>query len=239
LFLTPRLVYRAAAMARNPKTPLNPSALPIRPARRAGVIGGVVLAGGLSRRMGGGDKCLLPLAGTPILALVIARLRPQVDRLVLNANGDPSRFARFGAPVVADSVPDFAGPLAGVLAGMDWAANEGIDLIATAAADTPFFPETLVAGLVAAMAREAAPLAVAMTEDAERGSAPHPTFGLWTVGLREDLRAAIGGGVRRVVDWTASHGCAKAVFAGEAPFFNVNAPVDLARAEAMLAERAR
>lgn len=201
------------------------------------MIAGVILAGGLSRRMGGGDKCLAPLGGIPMLERVIARLRPQVDRLVLNANGDPARFARFGLPLAADSAPGFPGPLAGVLAGMDWAAGEGIGLVATAAADTPFFSGTLVAGLAAAMAREAAPLAIAATEDG-RGLAPHPTFGLWSVGLREDLRAALASGVRRVSDWTASQGCAIAVFPDEDSFFNVNTPADLARAEALLAGRA-
>jgi molybdenum cofactor guanylyltransferase len=203
-------------------------------------IAGVILAGGLSRRMGGGDKCLRPLGGRPILARVIERLAPQVDRLALNANGDPARFAAFGLPVLPDSVAGFAGPLAGVLAGMDWAAGEGLPLIATAAADTPFFPETLVADLQAAMARAGTPLAVAMTEDTERGYSPHPTFGLWSVSLREDLRAALEGGLRKVVDWTRPHGCAEALFAGPGePFFNVNAPGDLDRAEAMLAARAQ
>lgn len=203
-------------------------------------VAGVILAGGLSRRMGGGDKGLLNLGGRPILARVIARLAPQVDRLVLNANGDPARFAGFGLPVAADSVEGYAGPLAGVLAGMDWAAAAGIDTIVTAAADTPFFPEDLVAGLVAARDRDRTPLAVAMTEDAERGHSPHPTFGLWPVALREDLRAALAGGMRKVVDWTRPHGVAGATFGGAPePFFNVNTPGDLVRAEAMLAERAR
>jgi molybdopterin-guanine dinucleotide biosynthesis protein A len=203
------------------------------------VIGGVILAGGLSRRMGGGDKGLLPLGGRPILAHVVARLGPQVDRLALNANGDPARFAAFGLPVVADSVEGYAGPLAGVLAGMDWAARDGMEVIVTAAADTPFFPGTLVAELVAAAGREGTPLAVAMTDDAERGYSPHPTFGLWSVALRDELRAALKGGMRKVVDWTRPRGCAEAAFAGAGePFFNVNTPDDLLRAEAMLAERA-
>jgi molybdenum cofactor guanylyltransferase len=199
------------------------------------MIGGVILAGGLSRRMGGGDKCLLPLGGRPVLRHVIDRLAPQVDRFALNANGDPARFADFGLPVIADSEPGFAGPLAGVLAGMDWAAAEGIDVIATAAADTPFFPENLVAQLGAAMEAAGTPLAVAMTDDRERGLSPHPTFGLWSVALREDLRAALRGGLRKVVLWTEPQGCAPCVFAAPfEPFFNVNTPEDLDRAEAML-----
>ena len=203
-------------------------------------IAGVILAGGLARRMGGGDKGLLALGGRTILDRVIARLGPQVDRMALSANGDPARFAAYGLPVASDSIEGFAGPLAGVLAGMDWAAGEGFATIVTAAADTPFFPEDLVAGLVVARRRAGTPLAVATTEDAERGHSPHPTFGLWPVALREDLRAAVTGGLRRVVDWTRRHGVAEACFPGrEAPFFNVNTPEDLARAEAMLAERAR
>lgn len=203
------------------------------------MIGGVILAGGLSRRMGGGDKCLLPLGGRPMLALVIERLAPQVDRLALNANGEAARFAAFGLPVVADSVAGHAGPLAGVLAGLDWAAGQGIEAIVTAAGDTPFFPPTLAAELRAAAVASGAPLAVAMSDDAQRGHAPHPTFGYWSTALRADLRAALDGGVRRVVDWTARHGPAQATFRGAPePFFNVNTPSDLLRAEAMLAERA-
>lgn len=202
-------------------------------------VAGVILAGGLSRRMGGGDKCLAPLGGRPLLARVIERLRPQVDTLALNANGDPARFAGIGLPVLADSIDGHVGPLAGVLAGMDWAAEQGFDRLVTAASDTPFFPETLVAELRAAAEAAGAPLAVAMTEDAERGHAPHPTFGLWSVDLREDLREAVLGGMRRVVDWTARHKLAQATFRGAMqPFFNINRPEDLARAEAMLAERA-
>jgi molybdenum cofactor guanylyltransferase len=199
-------------------------------------IAGVVLAGGRATRMGGGDKTLLDLAGRPILAHVLDRLRPQVDALVLNANGDPSRFAAFGFDVVPDSVEGFAGPLAGILAGMDWAAARGHDLLASAAGDTPFFPETLVAELRAAMEREGTPLAMAMTPDPERGLSRHPTFGLWSVSLRDDLRAALQAGQRKVIEWTEPRGCAKAVFDGGYPFFNVNTPADLARAHKLMAE---
>ncbi len=202
------------------------------------MIGGVVLAGGRSRRMGGGDKALLPLGGRPLLAWVVERLAPQVDRVALNANGDPARFAAFGLPVLPDSLSGHPGPLAGVLAGLDWAADQGLPLVVTAAADTPFFPETLVEGLLASRARTGLPLAVAVTVDPERGRGPHPTFGLWQTDLRGDLRAALRGGTRRVLDWTARHGCAEAVFdGGEAPFFNVNAPADLDRAARMLEAR--
>jgi molybdopterin-guanine dinucleotide biosynthesis protein A len=198
------------------------------------MIAGVILAGGLATRMGGGDKCLLPLGGRPILAHVIERLAPQVDALALNANGDPARFARFGLPVLADSVEGYAGPLAGVLAGMDWAHAQGAEAIVTAAADTPFFPADLVVALCSAAHAADTGLAMALTPAAE-GLDRHPTFGLWPVALREDLRAALARGVRKVVAWTEPHGCARAVFHGRGePFFNVNTPEELARAEAML-----
>jgi molybdopterin-guanine dinucleotide biosynthesis protein A len=191
---------------------------------------GVILAGGLSRRMGGGDKCLLALDGRPLLAHVIDRLAPQVSRLALNANGDPARFAGFGLPVLADGVAGFPGPLAGVLAGLDWAAAEGAACIVTAAADTPFFPADLVARLQAAAG--ASGLALAATPDPVRGLSRHPTFGLWPVALREDLRAALHGGLRKVVLWTDAHGAGTALFdAGPPdPFFNVNTAEDLAQA---------
>jgi molybdopterin-guanine dinucleotide biosynthesis protein A len=199
-------------------------------------IAGVILAGGLAQRMGGGDKCLLPLGGRPMLAHVIERLAPQVDRLAINANGDPARLRAFGLPVLADSVAGFPGPLAGVLAGLDWAAEEGAELLISAAGDTPFFPADLVAGLRAAAGAAGTPLAMAATQGEGGGTERHPTFGLWPVAMREDLRASIAGGTRRVVDWTEPRGCARAVFHGPGqPFFNVNTPADLARAEAMLA----
>jgi molybdenum cofactor guanylyltransferase len=114
---------------------------------------GLLLAGGLSRRMSGGDKSLRLLAGRPLLQHVVDRLRPQVDGLVLNAHGDPDRFAGFDLPVVADSIPDFAGPLAGVLAGLDWAAENRPDcsFIVSVATDAPFLPEDLVNRLVSGM----------------------------------------------------------------------------------------
>ncbi|TNF21664.1 MAG: molybdenum cofactor guanylyltransferase MobA [Rhodobacteraceae bacterium] len=204
---------------------------------------GVILAGGRATRMGGGDKCLLPLGGRTILDRVIARLRPQVDGLALNANGDPGRFAGCGLPVVADSVVGFAGPLAGVLAGLDWAAAQGGEAIVTAAADTPFFPNDLVARLQTEAAGQRHPLVLAATKRAgeqtrsmsKGGYVRHPTFGLWPVALREDLRAALQGGVKKVVLWTDPHGGREALFPEEAAFFNVNTPQDLKRAEAMLA----
>ncbi|MEP3676618.1 molybdenum cofactor guanylyltransferase MobA [Sulfitobacter sp.] len=195
---------------------------------------GVILAGGQATRMGGGDKGLRMLGGQSLLARVEARLAPQVGGMVLNANGDAARFDAVGLPVVADSIEGFAGPLAGVLAGLDWAAEQGADAIVTAAADTPFFPCDLVPQLLLAGEGMTHPLVLAATPDATRGRARHPTFGLWPVALRDDLRAALQGGLRKVVLWTQEHGGREALFPDEDAFFNVNTPDDLARAEAML-----
>jgi len=199
---------------------------------------GVVLAGGLSRRMGGGDKGLLPVGGQDLLGRVIARLRPQVSTIMLNANGDPARFSEYGLPVVGDSIADFAGPLAGVLAGLDWAAEQGATQIVTVAADTPFYPNNLVTRLLETAHAENTSLAMAVTPDPERGQARHPTFGLWSVALRNDLRDALNGGMRKVIQWTAPHGCAKVHFDAIPfdPFFNVNTPADMVIAEQMLRE---
>ena len=201
-------------------------------------VAGVILAGGQSSRMGGGDKSLMDLGGQTILARVISRLAPQVEAMALNANGDPERFSGYGLPVVADSIEGFAGPLAGVLAGMDWAHGQGAEYIVTAAADTPFFPDHLLIGLQMAQESEGTPLAMALTPDPVRKFARHPTFGLWSVGLRDDLRGALEGGIRKVVQWTEPHGCAKMVFNfdGGDPFFNVNTPEDMVVAQSMLKE---
>lgn len=199
---------------------------------------GVILAGGQSSRMGGGDKALLDLGGKPVLEHVVDRLRPQVTDLVLNANGDPVRFGKFDLPVVADSIGGFAGPLAGVLAGMDWAHAQGARYIVTVAADTPFFPADLVIALQMAREGKDSALVMAMTPDPERGVARHPTFGLWSVDLRENLRAALRDGVRKVVQWTKPLGCAEMVFTleGPDPFFNINTPEDMILAQKMLQE---
>ncbi|MEM0948786.1 MAG: molybdenum cofactor guanylyltransferase MobA [Pseudomonadota bacterium] len=193
----------------------------------------VVLAGGLARRMGGGDKALHDVGGATILSRVIDRLAPQAGQLALNANGDPARFAAFDLPVLADSIADYPGPLAGVLAGMDWAAALGADHIISVAADTPFFPTDLVARLTGEIS-DTTPIVLAATRDGER-VIRHPTFGLWPVAFRDDLRAALEGGLRKVVLWTDRHGAATAVFGTEPidPFFNINTPEDLARAGAL------
>lgn len=195
---------------------------------------GIILAGGKATRMGGGDKGALVIGGRSMLDHVIDRLGPQVDRLVLNANGDPARFIEYGLPVCADTLPDHPGPLAGVLAGMEWAAQNGHSHIVTAAADTPFFPIDLVARLTRAADRAGTPIALAGTQEGGR-SYRHPTFGLWPVDLRADLKAALQDGLRKVVLWTDKHGAATAAFDDDA-FFNVNTPDDLAMAEALARE---
>src|SRR5436190_12863906 len=151
--------------------------------------------------MGGGDKALRVIGGVPLLERVIERMRPQVETLVLNANGDPARFAKFGLPVVPDSVPDFAGPLAGVLAGLDWTAAHEPDcrFVVSVASDAPFLPADLVTRLAEELASANADLSCA----ASAGRA-HPVFGLWPVRLREDLRRALlEEGIRKVDQWTA------------------------------------
>lgn len=192
---------------------------------------GLLLAGGLARRMGGGDKPLRLIAGRTILAHVIERLAPQCESLLVNANGDPARFAAYGLPVVADSVPDFAGPLAGILAGLDWmAANRPeLEWLVSVAADTPFIPRDLVARLHVAREAQNVPLACAAS-----GGWTHPVIGLWPVRLREALRHALTVEDERKIDrWTARHGCASAQWPTEPvdPFFNANKPDDLAEAE--------
>ncbi len=196
---------------------------------------GVILAGGLATRMGGGDKGRLPLAGRPLIEHVIDRLAPQVEKLALNANGDAARFSDLGLPVLADSIAGHPGPLAGVLAGMDWAAARGASHIVTAAADTPLFPADLVAVLVNAADADGKPIALAATKAGDK-LWRQPTFGLWPVSLRDDLRAALTEGVRKVVIWTDRHGTALAAYPDDPfdPFFNVNTPKDLIRAEELL-----
>ncbi len=199
-------------------------------------VAGVLMAGGLSRRMGGGDKCLRPLAGRPLLDHLLERVRPQVSDLLLNANGDPARFAAYDLPVAADAVEGNAGPLAGVLTGLEWAAQAAPDCpwVASFACDAPFLPEDLVSRLLAAVAAEGAEMACATS----RGRS-HPVFGLWPVALRDELRDAMQAEEIRKVDvWTARYRLAQVAFddrdiAGRKldPFFNTNQPEDLAEAE--------
>ncbi|MBU3030013.1 molybdenum cofactor guanylyltransferase MobA [Paracoccus sp. XHP0099] len=195
----------------------------------------IVLAGGHASRMGGGDKGLLRLGGQSLLARVIARLGPQCAPLALSANDDPARFAGFGLPVLADSIPDRPGPLAGILAGLDWAARLGAPALVSAATDAPFLPPDLAARL----AEEAGPrgLAMAATRHPDRQVIDHPVFALWPVSLRDELRAALLAGQRRVRSFAAAHEPGLAIWEAGAvdPFFNVNTPADLARAEGLAA----
>ncbi|WP_212525498.1 molybdenum cofactor guanylyltransferase MobA [Actibacterium sp. MT2.3-13A] len=197
-------------------------------------IPGVILAGGKATRMGGGDKGLRAVGGKRLLDHVIARLAPQCAALAINANGAPDRFAEFALPVLPDSLPDHPGPLAGVLAGLDWAADAGFEAIVTAAADTPFFPRDLVARLREAAGPEG--LALAGSRDENGKLWRHPTFGLWPVALRDDLRDALQGGLRKIVLWTDAHQAGLAEFSARPfdPFFNVNTPEDIAEAERLL-----
>jgi molybdenum cofactor guanylyltransferase len=194
-------------------------------------IPGVLLAGGLARRMGGGDKPMRQIGGRTILERVIARLKPQCDELILNANGDPARFASFGLPVIPDTVENFPGPLAGILAALDWAAANRPDvcLVLSAAADCPFLPRDLVARLNEALVKEDAQLAVAASDGQS-----HPVIGLWRVSLRDELRhALVQEDVRRIDRWTARYKLATVEWPVDTldPFFNANTMDDIAEAE--------
>jgi len=200
---------------------------------------GLVLAGGLARRMGGGDKALLRIGAATILDRVLERLAPQCSRMILNANGDPARFAFTRLPVVADDVPDFAGPLAGVLAGLNWAAAHVPDVawVASVPGDCPFLPRDLVSRLHEARTAEDRPLACARSGDWR-----HPVVGIWPVALRHDLRRAVAEeGLHKIEVWTARHGVAIADWPPTPvdPFFNVNTPADAAEAERLAAEYAQ
>ncbi|MCW8835447.1 MAG: molybdenum cofactor guanylyltransferase MobA [Rhodospirillales bacterium] len=192
---------------------------------------GMILAGGLSRRMGGGDKCLRLLGGRPLLSHVIERARPQVAELILNANGDPERFSPFGLEVVSDVIDGFAGPLAGVLTGMEWVATHRPDCrwLATFPGDTPFLPADLIGRLLDAVEREGAQMACAAS-----AGRSHPVVGLWPVALRDDLRKAmVEEDMRKILDWTARYRTVEVEFAAVPldPFFNVNRPEDFDVAE--------
>lgn len=202
-------------------------------------IAGIVLAGGLSRRMGGGDKALLALGAKSMLAHVIEHLRPQVAALAINANGDPQRFAAFGLPVVPDTIDGFVGPLAGVLAGMRWAASNApaAKWIASVSADAPFLPADLVQRLEAAVENRGNVIAIAQS-----AGELHPVIGLWPIALADDLDAALRSGLRKVLAWTDRHGTVPVPFdmlkAGDReidPFYNANTPAELDEARRLLA----
>ncbi len=201
-------------------------------------ITGILLAGGQSRRMGGGDKGLLELAGKSMLQRVIERIAPQVTAVAINANGDPARFAAFNLPVVPDTLADHPGPLAGVLAGMRWAAGHTprARWIATVSTDAPFLPDDLVARLHATANDHPGAIAIARSD----GNL-HPVIGLWPVDLADDLAAALKDGTRKVLRWTDRHGTHPVDFpritiAGQAidPFFNVNTSAELELARELL-----
>ncbi|WP_441234104.1 molybdenum cofactor guanylyltransferase MobA [Bradyrhizobium sp. 930_D9_N1_4] len=196
---------------------------------------GVLLAGGLARRMGGGDKPMRTIGGRTILERVIARLSPQCSGLILNANGDPARFAEFGLQVIADDVPNFPGPLAGILAALDWTATNRPDIewVLSAAGDCPFLPRDLVVRLHEARTRENAQLAVAAS-----GDQSHPVIGLWRVALRDELRhALVVEDLRKIDRWTARYPLATVTWPAEPldPFFNANTVEDIAEAERLAA----
>ena len=201
-------------------------------------IAGIILAGGLSRRMGGGDKTLLALGGRPLLDHVVARLAPQVGSLALSANGDPARFGAVGLPILADTVEGYAGPLAGILTGLEWAAaNTACEALVTAAGDTPFLPADLVAMLASAAADRPGSIAVASSSGRR-----HPTFALWPLGLRQALRHfLVDEDNRRVSAFVEHHDFFEVEFPLSTlggseidPFFNINTPDDLAVAERLL-----
>ena len=199
---------------------------------------GVLLAGGLARRMGGGDKSLLELDGQRILDRVIARAQPQVDALVLNANGEPERFRDFGLPVASDVIGEFAGPLAGILTGMDWARREVPEAkwLVSFATDAPFLPADMVTRFHAAVAEQGAEIVCAMSQDRT-----HPVFALWPLRLMDELRAVMENEEMRKIDlWTARYRTAHVSFMVDAdgidPFFNVNRPENLEEASRLLGQ---
>jgi molybdopterin-guanine dinucleotide biosynthesis protein A len=202
---------------------------------------GILLAGGKSSRMGGGDKCMRLLGGRPILAHIIERLKPQVADMIVNANGDIGRFARFGLKVIEDSVAGHAGPLAGVLSGLEWIKKNRPDIVygATVATDTPFFSTDLVQRLLDVQGDRPS-LAVARSAEGM-----HPVIGLWPVALADEIEDSLKRDMRKVGDFTGRHGAVEVPFpplkiggAEIDPFFNINWPEDLAQAEALMSEHA-
>lgn len=195
------------------------------------IIGGLILAGGQSRRMGGTDKCFAELGAKPLIAHAIDRAKRQVSALVIGAGGDPARFDALGLPVIADAVEAFGGPLTGILAGLEWAAAQGMGRLATFAADVPFFPLDLVARLSEKMAGRSESIAIAAS-----GGQAHPVFGLWPVGLAPNLRAYLDSGESRsVLAFLDEREVTKVNFPAVPfdPFFNINTPEDLVAAGSM------
>jgi molybdenum cofactor guanylyltransferase len=199
---------------------------------------GLVLAGGLARRMGGGDKARIEIGGVTILDRVLATLSAQCAGIIINANGDPKRFADTGLEVVSDNVPDFAGPLAGILTGLDWLRRQdnGIEWLLSVPGDCPFLPDDLVERLHQARRKLGAGVPLAC---ARSGEWRHPVVGLWPLALREDLRKAlVDEDLHKIEVWTARHGVAIAEWPVDPidPFFNVNTPEDAVKAEKIVAQ---
>jgi len=198
----------------------------------------VILAGGLSRRMGGGDKCLRLLAGEPMLHHTVRVMTGQATTMVINANGDPARFAEFSLPVTPDTIEGFAGPLAGVVAGLDWAATHSPDTshVLSVPSDAPFLPPNLAAKLLAAVDNRPRRIALAQS-----GGKTHPVVGLWPTALTDDLRGALNEGVRKVLHWTDRHDTVFVEFEEQVtpggvvdPFYNANTQEDMELAEQIL-----
>jgi molybdopterin-guanine dinucleotide biosynthesis protein A len=203
----------------------------------AETVAGVVLAGGRSRRMGGGDKALIDVDGQTLLGRVIERVHPQVVSLVLSVNGNPQRFTRFGLPILPDVIEGNAGPLAGILSALEWVRRSLPDIrwMASVAVDTPLVPEDFVARLLSSVSQEEAEIGCAVS-----GAKRHPVLGLWPVGLAGELRTAmVVDGIRKVDQWTARYKVADVCWPIEAgdPFLNVNAPDDIERLHRALSRR--
>ena len=199
-------------------------------------VAGILLAGGLSRRMGGGDKCLRPLGGRTILAHILEAVAPQLDLLALNANGDPRRFSDYGLPVIPDTISGNVGPLAGVLAGMEWVAEHFPDYpwVVSVPTDAPFLPGDLVGRLISVVSREGSDMACAAS-----GGRRHPVCGLWPVRLRGALQKAVAvEEIRKVDEWTGRYSLSTVEFSTSPydPFFNTNRPEDLSQAEILLSQ---
>lgn len=195
---------------------------------------GVILAGGRAQRMEGRDKAFIVLDGAPILTHVAKHFAPQCLATVISANGDPSRFKTFQLPVVPDTIPDHPGPLAGILAALEWVAKHhpSVDWVASVTVDAPFIPDDFVLRLHEARSSRRAELAIA--QSAERN---HPACALWPVSSSASLRQAIQAeGLRKVGAWVARHDTGTAVWPSHPvdPFFNINTPEDLKLAQSLI-----
>ena len=202
-------------------------------------IPGIILAGGLSRRMGGGDKGLLMLGKTSIIERVIDKVSPQVGSLAININGDSSRFPDYKLPIIPDSIKGYLGPLSGILAGMEWAFKNGNRYIATVAADTPFLPDDFIKRLHAMVKSKNLNIGIAASRILSTDDVfMHPTFGIWEVGLKDDLRNALANDTRKIMFWAKKFKLDYYYFDTSDklsdPFFNINTPDDLAKAKCRL-----